>query len=215
MTVDLGRPALIAVDVQNDFVHPDGKVGRGGAEMRPLFDAVDGINHLIRSARHASVPVAYVRVTHSPSVDTPAYRARYALRGMSTEDLLCADGTWGAEFYPDVEPPALDDLVVTKHTYDGFAVEELPAHLARLGVDTIVVTGVVTELCVMGTVAGGFERGFHVVVPREGTGSLNPAAAEAALNLIAGFYGTVVTVDEVIAAFEALPSALGRATTAS
>jgi ureidoacrylate peracid hydrolase len=133
---------------------------------------------------------------------------------MSVDDLLCAAGSWGAELYPDLEQPAPSELVVTKHAYDGFAVDELPAHLAKLGVDTIVVTGVVTELCVMGTVAGGFEHGFHVVVPREGTGSLDPAAADAALGLIAAFYGTVATIDKVIAAFEALPSAVGRTTAA-
>lgn len=205
MTVDLGRPALIAVDVQNDFVHPDGKAGRGGDDMRPLLDAVAGINRLIQFARRSAVPVVYVRVTHSPHVDNPAYRARYATRSMSIDDLLCAEGSWGADLYPDLEPPAPNELVVTKHAYDGFAVETLPAHLQRLGVDTVIVTGVVTELCVMGTVAGGFEHGFHVVVPREGTGSTDPAAANAALALIAAFYGTVVTMEEVIAALEALP----------
>ena len=215
MTVDLGHPALLVVDVQNDFVHPDGRAGRGTSDMRPLLDAVGGINRLIGAARRSSVPVTYVRTTHSPSVDNRAYRARYSVRAMSEDDLLCADGSWGAEFYPDLEPAAPGELVVTKHAYDGFAVDELPAHLRKLGVDTIVVTGVVTELCVMGTVAGGFEHGFHVVVPPEGTGSLNPAAADAALRLVAGFYGTVATIDEVIAAFEALPSAVARTTTAS
>jgi len=199
---DLGQPALLVVDVQNDFVHPDGRVGRGHDDMAPLFDAVAGINRLIATARGASIPVVYVRVTHSPEVDNLAYRARYARRGMATDDLLCADGTWGAELYTELEPPASGELVVTKHAYDGFAVEGLPTHLAGLGVDTVIVTGVVTELCVMGTVAGAFERGFHVVVPREGTGSVDPAAAEAALTLVDAFYGTVASIDEVTAALE-------------
>ena len=94
---------------------------------------------------------------------------------------------------------------MTKHAYDGFAVDELAAHLARLGVDTVIVTGVVTELCVMGTVAGAFEHGLRVVVPREATGSTDPAAADAALKLIAGFYGTVASIDDVVTAIEASP----------
>jgi ureidoacrylate peracid hydrolase len=204
MTIDLGRPALIVVDVQNDFVHPNGKVGRGGSDMQPLLDAVDAINRLIRSARMSRVPVVYVRVTHSPAVDNAAYRARYALRGMAADDLLCADGAWGAEFYPALRGPEPSELVVTKHAYDGFAVADLSAHLANLGVDTAIVTGVVTELCVMGTAAGGFEHGFHIVVPQEATGSVDPLAAEAALNLVRRFYGRVATADEVAAAMESL-----------
>jgi nicotinamidase-related amidase len=67
-------------------------------------------------------------------------------------------------------------------------------------VDTVVVTGFVTELCVLGTASGGFEHGFHVVVPRESTASVDPGAAEAALSLIARYYGSVVSLADGLAA---------------
>jgi ureidoacrylate peracid hydrolase len=203
VTVAVGHAAVIVVDVQNDFVHPDGKVGREGHDMAPLSDAIRAINRLVERAREASVPVVYVRVTHSPSVDNAAYRARYATRGMAVDDLLCAEGSWGADFHPDLAVPASGDLIVTKHAYNGFAVAELPAHLETLDVDTVIVTGVVTELCVMGTVAGAFENGYHVVVPREAAGSVDAAAADAALKLIAGFYGIVASVEDVMVALDA------------
>ncbi|MCI0678028.1 MAG: cysteine hydrolase [Actinobacteria bacterium] len=193
------RAAVIVVDVQNDFVHPTGKVGEEiDGDVSGLLKAVAEINRLIVAARAASAPVVYVRVTHSPTVDAPSYRARYEVRGMSADDLLCADGSWGAEFYKGLLEPRPEDLVVTKHGYDAFAQDSLTDRLHELGVDTVIVTGVVTELCVMGTVSGGFERGFHVLVPRETTASIDNAAAEAALSLIAGFYGTVVSVDDCI-----------------
>jgi nicotinamidase-related amidase len=119
---------------------------------------------------------------------------------MTVEDLLCADGSWGAELYAGLAPPEAEEVVLTKHAYDAFAVHELPGHLERLGVDTVIVTGLVTELCVMGTVAGAFEHGYHVIVPRETTASENAAAADAALALIGSFYGTVASVDDVILA---------------
>ena len=190
------RVALLVVDVQNDFVHPDGKAGQAHGDVEPLLAAVDAINGLIRVARAAAAPVVYVQVTHSPVVDNPAYRARYAARGMSPDDLLCADGSWGAELYEGLESPLADDLTVTKHAYDAFAGGGLSEQLTSLGVDTIMVTGVVTELCVQGTVSGGFERGFHVIVPREATGSVDPDAAAAALALVTKYYGTVATVEE-------------------
>jgi nicotinamidase-related amidase len=131
---------------------------------------------------------------------------------MAADDLLCADGTWGAELYADLEPPMPGELVLTKHAYDGFAVADLPAHLEKLGVDTAIVTGVVTELCVMGTAAGGFEHGFHIVIPREAAGSDDAAAADAALSLIRGFYGTVAGIEEVDAAIGSI-RAVGTAST--
>ena len=188
------------VDVQNDFVHPSGKVGRGTGDVAPLLAAVDAINTLVIEARGANTPIVYVHVTHSPDVDTPSYRARYTARGMSVDDLLCAEGSWGAEFYDGLEQPESDDLIVTKHAYDAFTVDDLTVHLNELGVDTIIVTGVVTELCVLGTASGGFERGFHVIVPREATSSVDPVAAEAALKLVANFYGSVVPIEEAFAA---------------
>lgn len=200
MTIAVGRPALMVIDVQNDFVHPDSTGALDGGDKGPLLGAVDAINRLIASARRGAVPVVYVRVTHSPALDNPAYRARYAVRGMTVEDLLCADGSWGAELYAGLAPPEAEEVVLTKHAYDAFAVHELPGHLERLGVDTVIVTGLVTELCVMGTVAGAFEHGYHVIVPRETTASENAAAADAALALIGSFYGTVASVDDVILA---------------
>lgn len=197
----MSRRALLVVDVQNDFVHPSGKVGTGHGDVRAILTAVDAINDLVRAAREAGAEVAYIRVTHAPEVDTPAYRARYAVRGMSVDDLLCAENSWGADLYEGLEPPASHDLTVTKHGYDAFALSDLSDRLSERGVDTIVVTGVVTELCVLGTASGGFERGFHVVVPRESTASTDPEAAEAALELIAKYYGSVVTVAEALAVF--------------
>jgi ureidoacrylate peracid hydrolase len=202
MTITVGRPALMVVDVQNDFVHPGSTVGHDDDDTGPLLAAVDAINRLITSARRSAVPIVYVRVTHSATLDNAAYRARYAVRGMTADDLLCADGSWGAELYAGLAPPQANELVVTKHAYDAFAVHELPGHLERLGVDTVIVTGVVTELCVMGTVAGAFEHGYHVIVPRETTASENAAAAEAALALIGSFYGTLVGMDDLISALE-------------
>lgn len=194
--------ALVIVDVQNDFVHPSGKVGKESGDVSQLLAAVDAINQLIAAARRVSLPIVYVRVTHSPAVDPPPYRARYSTRGMSADDLLCAEGSWGAEFYDGLLSPGEGDRIVTKHAYDAFAEGSLASHLAEEQVDTVIVTGVVTELCVLGTVSGGFERGFHMVVPREATSSIDSQASEAALKLISSFYGTVLSVEDCIAEFQ-------------
>src|SRR3979490_2196510 len=81
---ELGAPdrtALLVVDVQNDFVDPEGRIGRAGENMAPLQAAAEQINDLITTARHAGVPVFYITVEHGPDVDRAPYRARYARRG--------------------------------------------------------------------------------------------------------------------------------------
>ncbi len=194
----LSSAALLVVDIQNDFVHPAGKVGEATGDMSPLLSAVDSINRLIATARQVKVPIVYIQVTHSPELDAPSYRARYTRRGMTPEDLLCADDSWGAEFYDGLTPPEPGDLALTKHGYGAFTSGELGDYLRDNSLDTVIVTGVVTELCVLATVSGGFEAGFHVLVPRETTASVDIDAANAALSLIDKFYGTIANVDELL-----------------
>ncbi|MBM3451478.1 MAG: cysteine hydrolase family protein [Armatimonadetes bacterium] len=82
------RSALIVVDVQNDFAHPAGWVGRRGGLPPSTQAAVARINALIDAARLTRLPVYYVRVEHGPEVDAPSYRARYAARGFAAGELL-------------------------------------------------------------------------------------------------------------------------------
>jgi ureidoacrylate peracid hydrolase len=202
---ELVRPpstALLVVDVQNDFVHPDGRSGRSGTDLGPLQAAVVQINRLVDAARESGTAVIYIRVEHGPEVDTAPYRARYGRRGMTPGDTLCHAGTWGARLYEELRPPRAADLQLVKHGYDAFSVEELPALLREGGVGTVVVTGVVANLCVRATAFSAFERGFFPVVPRESTASVEDGVAERTLEDISHWYGEVVSVDEIVAAWQ-------------
>src|SRR5574341_2681654 len=86
------RCALLVIDMQNDFIHPDGWGGRRGPGVRSLRGIVPVVNRLIRCARSAGVPICYITMEHGPSLDAPNYQARYASRGMADE-ILCAAGT--------------------------------------------------------------------------------------------------------------------------
>jgi nicotinamidase-related amidase len=190
--------ALLVVDVQNDFVDDKGRVGRDGSDMRPLQQAVDQINRLIAGARQAGAYVFYITVEHGPQVDNTPYQARYERRGMTPEDTICHTGTWGAALYDKLAYPKPGEPRFVKHGYDAFEIPVLAGELHRRGVRAVVVTGVVTELCVRATVMSAFERGFFPIVPREATASDEPAIAEEALVSIDRWYGEITSVDEVL-----------------
>jgi nicotinamidase-related amidase len=198
------RTAVLVIDVQNDFVDDRGRVGSAGDDMRPLQAAVGEINRLIESARRRGIPVFYVAVEHGRAVDLAPYRARYARRGMTPDDTICHAGTWGAELYSGLLPPQPDEPVLVKHGYDAFQIPELEARLKAGGVETVVVTGVVTELCVRATVDSAFERGFFAIVPRECTASTEPDRAAEAMNSIERWYGEVVRVGDLIEGWTAV-----------
>jgi nicotinamidase-related amidase len=116
---------------------------------------------------------------------------------------VCLAGTWGADFAADLDPPRHGEAIITKVGYDGFANGELAPRLAAAGRDVVVVTGVATTLRVAATVAGAFEHGFFVVVPREATAASEADAAQATLARIDRHYGDVARADLVLQAWQA------------
>jgi len=191
------RCALLVIDVQRDFVHPDGWSARRDPRAAALRDVVPVINALVRGARRAAVPVVYVTMEHGPEVDAPNYRARYARRDM-TDEILCARGSWGAALDDTLLPPEPGDLRVVRHTYDAFARTSLHDLLQARGVETVVGTGVVTDLCVRTTLEHAFALGYYVVAVADATAAVPPEAARAALDHLARFVGEVVPAATVL-----------------
>lgn len=192
--------ALLVVDVQNDFVHEDGRSGLG-ADLAPLQAAAAQVNRLVGAARAAGTRIVFIRVEHGGDVDSAPYRARYGRRGMTPEDTLCHRGSWGAQLYERLAQPLPGEAQLVKHGYDAFAVPELEGLLEGWGIRSVVVTGVVANLCVRATAFSAFERGYFPVVPRETTASIDPEVAERTLADIEAWYGEIVGVDEVLAAW--------------
>lgn len=195
--------AVLIVDVQNDFVDDRGWVGRDGTDMSPLQKAVREINRLITAARDAGAHVLYIGVEHGEQVDNSPYQARYERRGMTPTDTICHAGTWGAELYGELASPAAGEPRFVKHGYDAFQVPELLAELKRRDVRAVVVTGVVTELCVRSTAMSAFEKGLFPIIPRETTASTEPEVAREALESIERWYGEIVSLDDLLARWSA------------
>ena len=190
--------AVLVVDVQNDFVHEQGRVGRDGTDMKPLQAAAREINRLIAAARETGAHVFYIGVEHGENVDNDPYQARYERRGMTPDDTICHAGTWGAELYGDLTPPEPGEPHLVKHGYDAFQIPELLDELVRRDVRAVVVVGVVTELCVRATAMSAFEAGLFPIVPRECTASTEPEVEREALDSIERWYGEIVSLDELL-----------------
>ncbi len=186
-----GGCALLVVDVQRDFVHPDGWSARRAQGAASLRRVIPVINALIAAARAAAVPVCYVTMEHGRGVDAPNYQARYAARGMD-EEILCAAGGWGAALDDELSPPRPGDITIVRHSYDGFASTDLDALLRARKVDVVVAAGVVTNLCVQTTVQHAFALGYYVVVVEDGTAAVDADVQAMTLDNFRRYFGPVV-----------------------
>lgn len=182
VTLDRQRAAVIVVDMQNDFVKPQGKLYVPGAQ-----EAAAALARLLARARTAGVPVIYTQDQHG--VSDPEYR----IWGEHVQA-----GTWGVEIIEELAPQAGDE-VIQKPRYDAFYASRLEDVLrTRPTVDTLVIGGVVTNICVLHTAGSAALRWYKVIVPQDGVAALSAFDQTAALHQIDFLYkGTITTVDAV------------------
>lgn len=192
---------LLIVDTQNDFLHPEGGMStKRGIDASHCREAVPHINDLIRVARSVGVQVMYVGVVLRPETAMPS---KVAIRG-GVDNLWPVPGSWGAAWYEDLDPPKNGDLVFEKHTYDAFWGTPLRLYLKALGIETLILAGFGTEVCVETTARSAYTEGYYVVIPRESTAAFDPRNYEASLSVLGRYFGKVVTTEELTKAW-ALP----------
>ena len=110
----------------------------------------------------------------------------------------CIEGTPGCEIVPDLDrDPA--DMVVTKRRFSGFFGTDLDLTLRDMMVDTVIVMGVVTNICVRSTVHDAFFLGYRVVVPQDCCAATGPREQISSLYDISTHFGTVSDSASVVA----------------
>lgn len=180
----LEKPAILIVDMLNDFCKEGGSmVLKEGAEI------YDSIAALIAAGREHGCPIIYVNDCHRPG--------KYD-REFDKRTPHCIDGTWGAEVISELAPLE-EDYCIKKRRFSGFFQTDLDLVLRELDVRTVVVTGVVTNICVRSTCHDAFFLGYNVVVPEDCVRATGPREQESTLWDIKTQYGAVTTSNQVIA----------------
>lgn len=177
--------ALIVVDVQNDFAHPDGNLYVQGGD-----EAISAVNREIAAAQQAGSLVAYTQDWHPPS--TPHFE-----KDGGTWPTHCVQDTWGAQLHPALT--VVNGPIVRKGTegedgYSAFSVRdpesgaeaptELEGILKEQSVQRVVVVGLAQDVCVKETVLDARRLGFDATVVGDATRpvELQPGDGERALS---------------------------------
>lgn len=193
------RTAVLVVDMQNAFIDKAGSLARMGIPVERTALPIPHIQRVLARARSMRIPVLHLRmVLRRDFADLGVLGAVFPpLRELGH----CAEGSWDAEFVPAMQPLA-GEMTFDKNRFSGFHGTRLDGTLRCMGVDTLVVTGIATNVCVEGTVRDAFHHDYRVIVPREATGSYTEAMEQGALANFEFAYARVASVDEVVAAME-------------
>ena len=117
-------------------------------------------------------------------------------RGFGRPSSSCLLGEANVGVVPELAPQT-GELVVTKHYYDGFNGTALDATLRGRGVSHLVLTGTMTDICVLATVIGGMNREYRMTVVEDGTATLWPEVQRATLDIIRRAYARVRSAKQV------------------
>jgi ureidoacrylate peracid hydrolase len=193
---DPAHTALIVVDVQNDFCSPDGSLAGVGNDVSAAVEMVPRLQSLIENARAVGMPVVFIQTIHDETNDSPQWLGRVdAGPGTERPGITCRTGSWGGEFYEVAPQPG--DHVVIKYRYSAFIGTNLEILLRTLGVQSLLFTGVATEICVESSLRDGLFADYWVSLVEDCAASYSQAAHDASVSVVGTQFGTVTTSTEL------------------
>jgi nicotinamidase-related amidase len=208
ISIDLARTAIVMIDMQRDFLEPGGFGETLGNDVSLLSAAIGPCKALLESARRRRMLIVHTREGHradlsdapkakvergAPSlrIGAPGPMGRILIRGEAGHDIV-------PELYPGEGEPVVD-----KPGKGAFYATDLHSILQNRGIESLIVCGVTTEVCVHTTVREANDRGYRCIVPGDCCGSYFPEFHEVGLRMIkaqGGIFGWVSDSARVIAA---------------
>lgn len=155
----MGRTALLIIDVLNDFVLKGAPL-----EVPSAREIISNIRIEIEKARERDIPVIYICDSHDED------DSEFERMGWSPHAIK---GTKGAQVIEELKPIP-QDKVINKKSYSGFFETLLDEVLKEGEISKLLVTGCVTNICILYTVADAVQRGYKVAVLKNCVAGLNP-----------------------------------------
>ncbi len=194
----LNQTALLVIDMQYDFCHPDGYSSSVlGADLSAASAIVPRIQAVIEWARAHDVMVLYTRESHRPDLSdlTPSKRDRYINAGYPVGSpgkmgRFLIQGEAGTELLADFTPRD-SELVLDKPAQSAFVATELESVLRDHNITHLLFTGVTTECCVLGSYRHASDLGFYGLLLEDCCAAFSAIEHQAAIEVVLGENGAI------------------------
>jgi len=191
-----GRPLLLVIDIQRGGLQPPGGK-RDIPRMDGYAERMRRGRKLIDKARACGIPLVFLQEVHRPDL------VDFGRELDGAEDIHCVDGRENTELAAEEIGLLETDYVIRKRRYSGFFGTDLEILLKGLKVDTLIMIGGLTDVCVHYTFVDGHQHDYFCRVVEDCIGGSSDAAHEASLNAMEYLQtGARRLSDEVLAAFE-------------
>lgn len=171
--------ALLIVDLQNDFLHPEGAYGRAGQKSPAIAALPERVLPVAKAVRAAGGWVVSTQFTLVPGkggepLISPHLKALRPFLGKGD----FAPGSWGHSLVDELQPA---DLTVEKVAYSAFFMTRMEWVLRKAGIENLIVAGIVTNGGVASTVRDAHVRDFRVTVLSDGCAAFKTEVHETAI----------------------------------
>jgi nicotinamidase-related amidase len=209
VTFDLARTAIVVVDMQNDFCHPEGWLAHVGVDVTPARGPIAPLQALLPGLRRSDVPVIWVnwgnradRANLSPGI-LHVYNPHGDGVGLgdrlpSKDARVLQAGSWAAAIVDELVP-AGTDIHVDKYSMSGFHDTLLDSILRNLNITTLLFAGVNADQCVLCTLQDANFRGYDCLLLEDCSATTSPDyCLQATLYNVRQCFGFVCQSPEIL-----------------
>jgi nicotinamidase-related amidase len=212
--------ALLVIDMQRDFLDPQGYAARAGVDVARLRATITPVQALLAAARRSGLRVIFTREGHRPDLsDCPPLKlqrsraAQAEIGAAGPLGRLLVRGEYGHGLIDEMQA-GTNELVIDKPGYSAFHQTELDQILRNHSIKTLLVCGVTTEVCVHSTVRAATDLGYHCITVSDACASSEAALQQPALRMMAvegGIFGDVLDHAALLACIPLPPITLEAA----
>ena len=200
-TFEPRRSALVVIDMQRDFLEPDGWCAAMYGEAAAMRAIIPRVVTLAALMREAGCTVIHTREGYAPDLSDvhPMKEERRVVGEAGPLGRFLIKGEPGQDFV-DVLQPKAGEPVIDKPGFSAFYRTDLEARLARQGITHLILAGITTQCCVHSTLRDAVDRGYWCLTVADGCAALEPAWHDAAISLIASenhLFGWVCTLADI------------------
>ena len=184
------RHAIVVIDMLNDFIGEKAPLRcPGGEEIVPNLQKLFKWVRARNAQGKDDVQLVHIQEAHRKNDADFRVRPVHAVKG-----------TWGSDFIKELYPEG-DEYIIPKRRHSAFAHTDLDLYLREENIDTVVVTGVWTNVCVRSTASDALYNAYKVITLSDGVHSKNEEMHQAGLRDLS-IFTKVMTIDEYIDAWE-------------
>jgi ureidoacrylate peracid hydrolase len=191
--LQLNRAALIVVDLQNAFCHPEGTLGQSGLDTERLGAIIPRLRPVILRCHEVGIPVLWTLQEHFAD-DRRRARKQLPSHTSKRKGVSALAGSWDAQIVDQLKDLVTNpSFLIRKHRFGGFYETRMDIVLQQLGVDAVFVTGSTTNACVETTIREAYLRDYDVVGITDLISGVNTQWEETAHKIWRQYFG--VTID--------------------